>query len=142
MNFTSWECMAKYLNGTLPAQTTCLYTYPGFASNIIFELYEDANKKPFIKALYNGTAMPLCQTQNTYCYLDTFSTLINNFVVSSFDEECGNIPSTSDSVPTWAIIVMSVFGALIVVLVVLAVFLRTKMVALKKVTSNSAYSQI
>jgi len=84
--------------------------------------------------------MPLCMTQNTYCYLDTFSAIVNNFVVSDFDEECGNIPSTSDSVPTWAIVVMSVFGALIVVLAALAIFFRIKMAALKKVSSNSAYS--
>lgn len=62
MNFTSWECMEAFSNGTLPAGATCLYTYPGFASNIIYELYEDKNNKPFIKALYNGTEMALCNT--------------------------------------------------------------------------------
>lgn len=90
MNFTSWECQEAYGNGTLASGAPCLYTYPGFASNIIYELYQDINNKPFIKTLYNGTEMAICNTQNTYCYLDDFTNIINNFVVANYDEACGN----------------------------------------------------
>lgn len=53
-----------------------MYTYPGFASNIIYELYEDTNQKPYIKALYNGTEQALCGTTDTFCYLDKFTQAI------------------------------------------------------------------
>lgn len=61
----------------------CIYTYPGFASNIIWELwYSEESKENYIKILYNGTEVNLCGKTDldkdpTKCSLSEFRRLIN-----------------------------------------------------------------
>ncbi|KAL4454537.1 hypothetical protein ABPG74_021742 [Tetrahymena malaccensis] len=148
LNLTSWECMEQVKNQTFPSNPSspCIYTYPGFASNIIFELYEDANKKPYVKALYNGTAQPLCGTADTFCYLDQFAQSISYSIVSDFDKECDNpiyvSSPDSSSTPTWAIVVIVVVSVLFVGALGYIFFQRKKILSLQSLDKNSNYSQI
>lgn len=139
MNLTSWECMEQYNLGTLPVGSGCLFTYPGFASNIIYELYEDKDKLPFIKMMYNGTAQSLCGTTNTWCYLNTFTDIINYQNVANYDTECGNPvyatgANNDSSLPTWSLITLIVGGVFLLAAVVYIVILR------KKITANASGS--
>ncbi|KAL4499352.1 hypothetical protein ABPG72_006938 [Tetrahymena utriculariae] len=148
LNLTSWQCMelVKNQNFVSNPSSPCIYTYPGFASNIIFELYEDANKKPYVKALYNGTEQPLCGTADTFCYLDQLAQSISYSIVSDFDEECGNpiyvSSPDSSSTPTWAIVVIVVVSVLFLGALGYIFFQRRKILSLQSINRNSSYSQI
>ena len=42
LNLTNVDCIVDYwLNGKTEVADTCIYSYPYFTSNVIFELYED-----------------------------------------------------------------------------------------------------
>ncbi|EAR98026.1 histidine phosphatase family (branch 2) protein (macronuclear) [Tetrahymena thermophila SB210] len=148
LNLTSWQCMEQVKNQTFASNPSspCIYTYPGFASNIIFELYEDNNKKPYVKALYNGTAQPLCGTADTFCYLDQFTQSISYSIVSDFDKECDNpiyvSSPDSSSTPTWAIVVIVIVSVLFVGALGYIFFQRKKILSLQSIDKNSNYSQI
>ena len=52
-NFTNWECLKEYkVTGN---STNCIIEYPGFASNLIFELRHDTEKHAdVVMVKYNG----------------------------------------------------------------------------------------
>ncbi|EAS02779.2 histidine phosphatase family (branch 2) protein (macronuclear) [Tetrahymena thermophila SB210] len=89
MNFTSWECLEQ-VKLQQNVSKNCIYTYPGFSSNIIFELYQDKNNEHFIKVLYNGTEQSICGSSKKYCYLKEFSQALKYSTVNDYDLECGN----------------------------------------------------
>lgn len=55
LNLTSAECMKQVYFKEPVTNDQCIYTFPGYASNFIFELYEDDNQKNYVKIMFNGT---------------------------------------------------------------------------------------
>lgn len=89
--------------------------------------------------MYNGTAQSLCSTTNTWCYLNTFTDIINYQNVADYNTECGNpVYATGDaeesSLPTWSLITLIVGGVFLLGAVVYIVILR------KKISANASGS--
>lgn len=60
LNLTSVECYNQtYFEGKSD-NPNCITTYPDYASNIIYELYNSSILGPYVKVLYNGTYMNIC----------------------------------------------------------------------------------
>lgn len=66
--------------------------FPTFASNLIFELYTTNLVTPYVKMLYNGIWIPLCNGGD--CSYNDFVTFANNAIgnmsSSTFKSVCGN----------------------------------------------------
>lgn len=45
LNLTSSECQLDVFYGKNVSNTDCIYTHPGYASNLIFEIIEDNDTK-------------------------------------------------------------------------------------------------
>ena len=78
-------------------------TYPTFASQLIFELYNTS--EPYIKVFYKGAPIPICGS-NT-CTLAKFGqyiqTITSGYNQDQFNNECGLVtPVTNDSSTAWA----------------------------------------
>jgi len=91
LNLTSWECLLNQINsGNVVSQGSCVAGYPVFASQIIFELHSNETQY-FVKVIYNGVEMKLCESENLECSFDDFSQRISNYVLSDddFANSCG-----------------------------------------------------
>ncbi|CAD8092945.1 unnamed protein product [Paramecium sonneborni] len=110
LNFTSAECMAQVYLGQEVNNKNCIYTYPGFASNIIWELWQDdISHDHYIKILYNGTEMNLCNTDSKQCSYQLFKQLILNQKYD-FQKECQDIdPIIQQKVPIWMTTLIIIF---------------------------------
>jgi len=66
--------------------------YPGFASHLIFEFYNDPTS-PYVKVYYNDNLVSLCNGQDSCSYSD-FKVLAEsaggNNTLESWDKECGS----------------------------------------------------
>ena len=69
LNFSSAECMKQHFFGEPVGNPNCQYIYPGYASNIIFELHENDEKKGqfYVQTFFNGTAIPICGHEDGTC---------------------------------------------------------------------------
>ncbi|CAK83637.1 unnamed protein product (macronuclear) [Paramecium tetraurelia] len=111
LNFTSAECMAQVYLGQEVSNKNCIYTYPGFASNIIWELWEEEQTHDhYIKVLYNGTEMNICNTDSKKCSYKIFKQLIEN-QRRDFEKECSVEidPIIEEKVPIWMITLSIIF---------------------------------
>ena len=60
LNMTSWKCQVQaWQNETIDLEN-CIFTYPGFAANMIFELWEKEDESHYVRLMYNGTYWPVC----------------------------------------------------------------------------------
>lgn len=92
LNLTSWQCVyQRFKNGSLDEFDNCVQGHPLFASQIIIELHsrkKKGEKKFYVKILYNGEKMNLCQKKNHQCDWNEFNARLTNYVVLNWDEEC------------------------------------------------------
>ncbi|CAK61322.1 unnamed protein product (macronuclear) [Paramecium tetraurelia] len=89
LNLTSFECVKQvYLNEKVQNKN-CIYTFPGYASNIIFELYRKLGhgNQYYVQVLYNGTLMPICNNQYK-CDYEEFKSRIQFQNVKDYEDEC------------------------------------------------------
>jgi len=105
--------------------------YPGFASHIVFEFYNDTSS-PYVKFYYNDVLIPLCDGQDSCSYSD-FRVLAQsaggNNTPDSWNKQCEN-----KKIQTWKIIAGSVSGGVFVLLAALLirwVYLKRKASAQK-----------
>jgi len=84
LNITTPECLLENWRSEKDGKTApnpnC--NYPIFASNLIFEFYNDTTS-PYVMFKYNGAAMPICNGQ-TSCPLNDFATYIQN-ITAGYD---------------------------------------------------------
>jgi len=97
--------------------------YPGFASHIIFEFYNDTSS-PYVKFYYNDVLVPLCNGQDSCSYSD-FRVLAQNAggnnTPSSWDKQCGN-----KKIQAWMIIVPVIGGIVIIGSVITWFYLKKR----------------
>jgi len=114
------ECLLanyeSHIKGEAIADPNC--HFPGFASNIIFEFYNDTSS-PYVKVYYNDVLVPLCAGQDNCSYQD-FQVLAQNAggnnTPESWDQKCGNNNITSlvqKKGSFWIIIAGSALGGII-----------------------------
>ncbi|CAD8177477.1 unnamed protein product [Paramecium octaurelia] len=116
LNITSAECMAQVYLGQEVQNKNCIYTYPGFASNIIWELWqEETTNEPYFKILYNGTEMNLCNKNSTKCMYKEFKELILA-QKGDFEKDCDIEiePIIEYRVPVWMTTLTIIFIVIIV----------------------------
>lgn len=97
LNLTSWECILEQIEtNEIFEMGNCVPGYPIFASQILFELHsnttKDGQQSYFVKVIYNGVEMKLCESEQTECSFSEFNQRINDYVLDddSFAENCGN----------------------------------------------------
>jgi len=66
----SEECKEKVWNGE-EVSGVCLDS-PGFASSLIFELYEEDDGALYVELLYNNERLDVCGKDKKDCTLDEF----------------------------------------------------------------------
>ncbi|CAD8208244.1 unnamed protein product [Paramecium octaurelia] len=89
LNLTSVECVKQVYFKEEVQNKNCIYTFPGYASNIIFELYRKLGheNKYYVQVLYNGTLMPICN--NKYkCDYEEFRAIIQFQNIKNYEDEC------------------------------------------------------
>ena len=95
LNLTNWECLLdQYEAKNDSKKGNCIAGYPIFASQLIVELHSNQTKigkEYFVKVIYNGVEMKLCETEETECLFDEFNQRLNNYVLSDedFETSCG-----------------------------------------------------
>ncbi|CAD8084805.1 unnamed protein product [Paramecium sonneborni] len=126
LNLTSAQCQADIYLKKNVTHKNCITQYVEFASNIIFELYNNSITGPYVKVLYNGEYMPLCSDEGQTC---KYSTLHSIFMAQQVDykKECGiannsEIPIEEET-PGWAlaffiIVVLLLAGGLAMVIII------------------------
>jgi len=89
------DCLMKNFKSHLQHESQIPYPdcyFPYFASDIIFEFYNDTTA-PFVKVYYNNQILPLCNGQEA-CSYDDFVVLINNSTgnntIETYNKKCGN----------------------------------------------------
>ncbi|CAD8085950.1 unnamed protein product [Paramecium primaurelia] len=121
LNLTTVECLKQvYLKEEIENKN-CIYTYPGYASNIIFELYrkQDQENQYYVQILYNGTLMPICN--NKYkCDYEEFNSIIQFQNVNDYEDECWITPKTQIKIATWLFKTNSV---IIILLFIISIFI-------------------
>jgi hypothetical protein len=60
LNLTSPECRIEAFLNQNVSNPACIYTHPGYASNLIFETYEEFNGSLSVMLRFNGTYAPIC----------------------------------------------------------------------------------
>ncbi|KAM3133970.1 hypothetical protein pb186bvf_013936 [Paramecium bursaria] len=124
MNFTSSDCVEQVWNGSKVDNKNCIYSFPGYASNLIWELWEDSNKEKYIKVLYNGTYQNICDGLSDKCSYKKFKEIVLQQNLD-FDEGC-KLPfqgKTVIQVPTWLTTVTYLVLALVLIVVGYGIFL-------------------
>jgi len=107
--------------------------YPGFASHIIFEFYNDTSS-PYVKFYYNDVLVPLCNGQDSCSYQD-FKVLAHsaggNNTPDSWNKQCGN-----KKIHVWMIIVPVIGGIVIIGLVIGWIYLKKRAAKRLRVTEK------
>lgn len=87
LNFSSFHCIELlWQKKPVDAFLNC-ERGAGFASNILFELRRDQSGEPYIKVLYNGKEMNLCNRKATTCaYAEWRKLVVDRFV--DFEKLC------------------------------------------------------
>lgn len=94
LNFTNWNCVWNKKKNIQDQYLNCEEGFPPFASNLLFELHsidsagEEQEKKYFIKIIYNGKEMNLCEKLLKTCDWDEFNYRIQNYIIKNFENEC------------------------------------------------------
>ncbi|CAD8078384.1 unnamed protein product [Paramecium primaurelia] len=138
LNFTSAECMAQVYLEQEVNNKNCIYTYPGFASNIIWELWEDdVTHDHYIKILYNGTEMDVCNTDSKKCSYKVFKQLIQN-QKRDYQKECEVQidPIIEQKVPIWMITLLIIFLVIVLVLFLYILYLCKYLRQKNKISLN------
>lgn len=96
LNITSWECLIDKFNGISNSKLNCEEGYPIYASQILIELHsilnEDNNKEYFVKVIYNGKEMNLCEQNKKECeFSDLMNRLEKNIIIDNFEKICNDM---------------------------------------------------
>ena len=60
LNITSYECIREMHDSGTTTAINCALTHPSYASSVILELYARNATYNFVKVLYNGEYVNLC----------------------------------------------------------------------------------
>ncbi|CAD8082516.1 unnamed protein product [Paramecium sonneborni] len=106
LNLTNVECYNQSYFGQIQSNTTCITTYPDYTANLIYELYNSSTLGPYIKIMYNGTYVNVCQDQALTCQYFRFKSILKG-IQKDYKKEC-KIDEPSQPIdfqtPWWAII--------------------------------------
>ena len=94
LNLTNWECLLEKHDKNETRKGNCVDGYPVFATQILLELHSkelESGKAYFVKIIYNGVEMKLCETEKTECLFEEFNQRLTNYVLSDndFEVSCG-----------------------------------------------------
>lgn len=94
LNLTSWNCLLDEIDGK-EIKGNCVPGYPIFASQIIIELHSEENKtlkNYYVKVIYNGVEMKLCESDETYCSFEEFNQRLDDYLLDNddFEDACGS----------------------------------------------------
>ena len=98
LNLTNWECLLEKFDKNNEQKGNCVNGFPIFASQIILELHSnvtDVGKVYFVKVIYNGVEMKLCESEQTECLFEEFSQRLSQFVMNDDDFQL-NCKGSSD----------------------------------------------
>jgi len=93
-NIVNDTCIMANFNSYAQTQTLAYpaCVYPGFASNMIFELYYPSATTAYVKLFYNNIWIPLCNGKD--CSYNDFVIFANNAIGNmddtAFNKACGN----------------------------------------------------
>ncbi|CAD8189018.1 unnamed protein product [Paramecium octaurelia] len=127
LNLTTVECLKQVYFKQEVSNKNCIYTFPGYASNIIFELYKKQGLEDqyYVQVLYNGTVMPICN--NKYkCDYEEFTSIIQFQNVKNYEEECWITPKSQKEIATWLVVVISIALTLLFVFSICIIYLSIR----------------
>jgi len=89
LNLSKWQCILDSLreDRLMSDYPNCEPT-PEFASSMNFELFEERGEY-FVKLIYNGKEMELCQSSDGFCSVEEFTAKMRNGIAGDFDSLCG-----------------------------------------------------
>jgi len=89
LNFSNWQCILDSLwSETSMSDHPNCESVPKFASSMNFELYEE-KEAYFVKVIYDGKEMELCQGADRFCTLEEFTAKMKNGISDDFVSLCG-----------------------------------------------------
>lgn len=91
LNFTSWECQREIFMKGSYSGGVCINNFPGFASSLIFEVWQTQSNSHYIKTKVNGTYLQICGNSNLSCDYTEFKSRMNKYKVKNYDVECGRL---------------------------------------------------
>ncbi len=103
LNLTNWECLLEKFDKNNKQKGNCVDGFPVFASQINLELHSNetaARKVYFVKVIYNGVDMKLCESEQTECLFEEFRQRLNLFVMNDDDFEQNCKGSSADKTKT------------------------------------------
>ncbi|EGR27343.1 hypothetical protein IMG5_197280, partial [Ichthyophthirius multifiliis] len=112
------ECLLSY---NLQQESETCQLMPIFASNFVFELYEDdQDKQHYVKVKFNGKYINICNGQDTCVYND-FKALLTEYIQEDYSSYCDDqcLPQDKQSI-FWQI---SFWILLAIILIILVVYL-------------------
>jgi hypothetical protein len=93
LNITNLECLINKFHGLPDDHLNCENGYPIYASQILIELHsrvmETGMKKHFVKVIYNGKEMNLCEKGKIECEFEEYNNRIQKeIIVNDFNKLC------------------------------------------------------
>ena len=93
LNITNFECLMNKLHNVTDDHLNCENGYPIYASQILIELhsriFQDGTKKYFVKVIFNGKEMNICEKGVFECEFSDFNKRIKKeIILDNFDKVC------------------------------------------------------